>query len=51
MKNYVQLNSIIADFTRIDTVLLKYKALYFTYPTQKHDFNHIYPLACLVIVK
>ena len=33
MKNYVQLNSIIVDFTRIDIVLWKYKPLYFTNPS------------------
>ena len=32
MKNYVQLNTIVVYFTRIDIVLLKYEALYFTYP-------------------
>ena len=30
-------------FIRIDIVLFKYNALYFTYPPPKHDFSHILP--------
>ena len=51
MKNHVQLNPIIADFKRIDIVLLIYKALYFTYPPQKHDFSHIFRLVCFFIAE
>ena len=32
MKNNVQLNAIIADFRRIDIILLIYKAMYLTNP-------------------
>ena len=39
MKNDAQLNPIIADFKRIDIILVIYKALYFPYPPQKHDFR------------
>ena len=34
MQNHVQLNPILADFKRIDIILLIY--FYFTYPPQKH---------------
>ena len=51
MKNHVQLNPIIADFKRIDIILAIYKALYFTYPLQKHDFSHIFRLVCFFIAE
>ena len=51
MKNHVQLNPILADFKRIDIILLIYKALYFTYPPppspQKHDLKPYFP-SCLL---
>ena len=37
---------ILADFKRIDIILVIYKALYFTYPPPKHDFSHIFRLVC-----
>ena len=49
MKNHVQLYPILADFKRIDIILLIYKALYVTYPQQKHDFSHIFRLVCFFI--
>ena len=54
MKNHVQLNPIIADFKRIEIILLIYKALYFTLiPPQKHDFSHIFEfrLVCFFIAE
>ena len=42
MKIYAQFNIIIVDSIRINIVLLKYSALYFTYPLEKHDFSHVY---------
>ena len=43
MKNHVQLNPTIADFKRIDIILLIYKALYFTYPRpRKHTILFIF---------
>ena len=39
MKNHLQLNPIIADFKKGRHYFgdIQYKALYFTYPPQKHD--------------
>ena len=36
-------------FHKDNIVLLKYKALYFTYPREKCDFSHIYRLVLLFI--
>ena len=50
MENYAKFNTIIVDFIRINIVLLKYNALYFTSPPpKKNDFNHIYCFVLLFI--
>ena len=51
MKIYALFNIIIVDSIRINIVLLKYNALYFTYPPppEKRDFSHIYRLVLLFI--
>ena len=41
MKKHVQLNPILADFKRIDIILVIYKALYFTYP-RKNTISAIF---------
>ena len=47
MSNYAYFNTNIVNFIRIDIVLFKYNALYFTYLPPKHDFSHIFP-SCLL---